>query len=177
MKYFSLDAKKSKGFTVLELLVVLFIMTILLSIVLMSFTRGNKNTKNKVIVSEMRLVQIALEEYRAQCKVYPRSLDVHAQNTYPGTGSNCILEFGQLVPPDINLSEFNYVPLRSASTAIDVCTAYHISRELYLPSHYLDEDYDWHGDPQWKSCHAGQDVVSYQDVDGWYDIVYGILRI
>ena len=177
MKYFS---SESKGFTVLELLVVLFIMTILLSIVLVSFTKGNKNTKNKVDVSEVRLIQVALEEYRAQCRVYPVRLETSARNTYPYPGGalECILEFGQLLPDNIDLSDFNYASLRQTVAQSGVCSAYHISRELYTPSRYLDnEDSDWPGDPNWSSCQSGNpNSVDYKDANGWYDLVYGIPR-
>lgn len=168
MKFFS-----QKGFTVLELLVVLFILTILLSIVLISFTRGNKNTKNKVSISEFNLVQVALEEYRAQCKVYPVELDTGANNAYPG-GPDCILKFGEILPENIDLANFSYASLRSEFSGSGVCSAYHLSRELYDPSRYLEDDDDWGGDSNWTACQSGPNEADY--ADPWYDIVYGIPR-
>jgi prepilin-type N-terminal cleavage/methylation domain-containing protein len=166
-----------KGFTVLELLVVLFIMTVLISIVLASFTKGNKNTQNKVSVSEVRLVQVALEEYRAQCRVYPSELNPNANNSYPvaGISQECILELGDLVPDDIDLNDFEYAALRSSASDSGVCNAYHISRELYTPSRYLNEDDDWGGDGDWIQCmFSGTDDVDHDDPSGWYDLVYGV---
>ena len=164
-----------KGFTVLELLIVLFIMTILLSIALVSFTRGSRNAENKTRIANFQLVQLALEEYRAQCKVYPVELELDAQNDY-SSPSECIITFEQVLDPSIAVAvdsgEFQYQPLKSQSSQSGVCTAYHLSVELLEPSGFLEGDNDYGGPSGgWEGCVSfggGIDAV-----DPWYDIVYG----
>ena len=161
----------------LELLVVLFIMTILLSIVLISFSRGNRNTQNKVSVSQVQLVQLALEEYRAQCRVYPSSLDLDTNNNYPGSFNNqCLVEFGQIVSPEImdELENFEYTALESSSSIPDACSAYHLSIQINQPSRFLDEDADFEGAAEWVGCGTSGNHVEYTDADGWYDITEGV---
>ena len=169
-----------KGFTVLELLIVLFIMTILLSIALVSFTRGNRNTQNKTRIADFQLVQLALEEYRGQCKVYPEELVLDADNNYPGASpysstQDCSIEFGQMLPPQIATKVddgvFEYISLKNGNSQNGVCTAYHLSTKLLDPSGFLEQDDDYGGDPAWPSCASGINHVD--QVDPWYDVVYG----
>ncbi|MCB9808951.1 type II secretion system protein [Candidatus Nomurabacteria bacterium] len=183
MKYFTFLQKDTKGFTVLEFLVILFIMTILLSIVLTSFTRSRRNTQNKISISDFRNVQIALEEYRAQCKVYPKELEGSVNNAYPGSTSSagyerCILEFGQVLDPEtaqkLNDStlEFRYTPLQNNqnnASPSGAYSAYHLSTQLLLPSGFLNEDSDFGGNGSWSTGSH----VEYKDTEGWYDLVVG----
>ena len=165
-----------KGFTVLELLVVLFIMTILLSIALVSFTRGNRNTQNKTRIADFQLVQLALEEYRAQCKVYPDELKLDTSNNYPGSlNSECLLKFGEILPPTIaakvDAGDFEYKSLRGNSSPDGACSAYHLSVELLDPSKFLEGDSDYDGSSEWPACESGNNHVD--EGDPWYDVVYG----
>jgi|GEM_PF-4885942 len=48
----------TRGFTVLELLIVLFIIVILMSLVLASFDRSRKQINSDKLISDMRLLRL-----------------------------------------------------------------------------------------------------------------------
>ena len=71
--------RQQRGFTLLELLVVITIIGILAAILFASFDGARQDAKNKALMSEFREVQLALEVYKAQYGVYPSG------SSYPGT--------------------------------------------------------------------------------------------
>lgn len=62
---------KSKGFTLIELMVVISIIALLSSIVLASIRTARQRADNTKIVSEMKSLQTALELYKARFGIYP----------------------------------------------------------------------------------------------------------
>lgn len=60
-----------RGFTLIEILVVLSIISILSTILYASFGEAKIDSKNKAFRSEMKEVQLALELYKAQNGQYP----------------------------------------------------------------------------------------------------------
>ncbi|MBC7982067.1 prepilin-type N-terminal cleavage/methylation domain-containing protein [Candidatus Parcubacteria bacterium] len=63
---------KSKGFTLIELMVVISIISLLSSVVLASIKTAKEKADNAKIVSEMKSLQTALELYRAKIGIYPQ---------------------------------------------------------------------------------------------------------
>lgn len=59
--------KKLKGFSLLELLVVVGIISILLSIVASSYSTAQKKTRDARRVSDLKTIQQAAEQYYAVC--------------------------------------------------------------------------------------------------------------
>ncbi len=75
----------SKGFTILELLMVMLMITLLIAMVLVGFSRAKKNVNDDELLANLDLVRLGLEQYHSQCKVYPDQLDRTANNGYPGS--------------------------------------------------------------------------------------------
>ena len=64
-----------KGFTVLELLIIIGIMTILMALVLTSLNSARKHSNDERKVSALRTVAVELREYFNICRQYPVKLD------------------------------------------------------------------------------------------------------
>jgi len=60
-----------RGFTLIELLVTMAIVSILVSIVYVSFGDSRDNSRNRAMMVELKEVQLALETYQAQNGSYP----------------------------------------------------------------------------------------------------------
>ena len=60
-----------RGFTLIEVLVVISIVGILMAIVLANFSDARKNARDKVRKSELKELQLALEVYKSQYGQYP----------------------------------------------------------------------------------------------------------
>jgi len=163
-----------RGFTILELLIVIFIIIILMSIVLASFDRSRNQINSDKLISDMRLVRLSLEEYRAECKVYPDELENDANNAYATSGSNqdCGLEFGDLVAPQVDLDDFEYVSLTTNSN-IGNCTSYLLAVQID-PEHGIlqieNEDHDKKPVQGWSACGGSVSTeLPTDDAEGWFN--------
>jgi prepilin-type N-terminal cleavage/methylation domain-containing protein len=67
-RYFS---ARRKGFTLIEILVVLSIVGILLAILVANFSDARKQSRDKVRKVELKELQLAVEVYKAQYGMYP----------------------------------------------------------------------------------------------------------
>lgn len=167
------------GFTVIEVLVVLGVLLLLVGIVMGSFSRLKQGSNDDARVKNLEIVRLALEQYRAQCKVYPIDLDPATNNAFPlatGGVQTCSLTFGDLMPPNIDLSMFDYQPLRQGGgmTLPEQCTSYHISVQLEdMQSFHLQQDSDYTNQLTVPACApGGASQAQSDDASGWYDIKY-----
>jgi general secretion pathway protein G len=60
-----------KGFSLIELLVVISIIGILIAILILNFDEARKQSRDKVRKSDLKALQLAIETYKAQNGVYP----------------------------------------------------------------------------------------------------------
>lgn len=67
--------KRKNGFTLVELLITVSIIAILSAIALVSYSSFIKNARDTKRKSDLKVIQSALEEYHADQKYYPGSLD------------------------------------------------------------------------------------------------------
>lgn len=68
-----------KGFTMVELLVVVAVMTILMTIILSSINKQRILTRDRVRVAGIDQIRLGIENYKLACKEYPNKLD-HGTN-------------------------------------------------------------------------------------------------
>ena len=71
---------KGKGFTIIEILVVLAVIGILAAILYAKFGDARVDAKNKAMRSEMKETQLAIELYKAQFGQYPPAQDLGVAN-------------------------------------------------------------------------------------------------
>lgn len=74
-----------KGFTALELLVVLAIIGILMSIALVGIDLSRERSRDNVRISDIQLITLALEQYQEACRQYPAEI----YGTLAPTGGGC----------------------------------------------------------------------------------------
>ena len=74
---------KNKGFTLVELMVVIAIIAILTGILLTEFNPAKSKARDAKRVSDLNQVQLALELYYDRCKEYPATVPLNA-NDYNG---------------------------------------------------------------------------------------------
>lgn len=73
------------GFTLIELIVTITIMSILLSVGFLSYRTVLKNGRDVKRQADLKSIQSALEQYRADLGYYPREVNM---NTVLGTGAS-----------------------------------------------------------------------------------------
>lgn len=71
---------KKRGFTLIEILVVIAIIGILSTVIYASFDGARQQARNKALMAEMKEVQLALEVYKAQHRRYPSAAGVYPAN-------------------------------------------------------------------------------------------------
>ena len=64
-------AKKSQGFSLIEILVVISIVGILTSILVVNYNQARQNSRDKIRMSDLKSLQLAIELYKSQNGTYP----------------------------------------------------------------------------------------------------------
>ena len=67
--------KRSRGFTLIEILIALTILAILASLGVAGYRHHRRNAAETVLKSNLQIIRHALEQYRADLGRYPASLD------------------------------------------------------------------------------------------------------
>ncbi|EIJ78849.1 competence protein ComGC [Bacillus methanolicus PB1] len=67
--------KNEKGFTLIEMLIVLLVISILLIITIPNITKHNDNINNKGCEAFVKMVQAQVQAYEIENKVYPQTLN------------------------------------------------------------------------------------------------------
>ncbi|GAB6932814.1 competence type IV pilus major pilin ComGC [Calditerricola satsumensis] len=75
-------AKRERGFSLLEMLVVLFVIGVLLMIALPNFRGAAERSQAKACYANQRLLFGQLEQYRLDKGTYPENLDLLVQEKY-----------------------------------------------------------------------------------------------
>lgn len=73
------------GFTLIELLVVISILGILIAVSIFGTAGARESSRDARRKSDLEMVRSGLEMYKADCNVYPASLDFSGSGTLTGT--------------------------------------------------------------------------------------------
>lgn len=87
-QFSSLMRRKVRGFTLVELLVVVVVLAVLAAIVLPKFMDSGKRSKESALRSDLKLVRNAISLFRNDTGVYPLTLDDLAATAAPAKGSD-----------------------------------------------------------------------------------------
>jgi prepilin-type N-terminal cleavage/methylation domain-containing protein len=132
--------KSHKGFTVLELLVVIGIIGLLVALALVGLNRAREKSRDDSRISNMRVIQIALQEYYTACREYPAEITSSTPCAYGGVGFS---EFLPVVPTNPGGTAFQYFAYVDAGGS-SACVGYHIGVELEIPDNTaLNNDDDF----------------------------------
>jgi prepilin-type N-terminal cleavage/methylation domain-containing protein len=71
MSHFFYTAEKKKGFTLVEMIVVITIIGILASVLFASFSQSRKISRDKIRKADLKQLQLAIELYKSQNGRYP----------------------------------------------------------------------------------------------------------
>ena len=83
----SLQAKgKKRGFTLVELLIVVIIIAVLAAIAIPKFVNSSLRSKESALRGELKLVRDAVELFKNDCGCYPSTLAGLTATTAPSTG-------------------------------------------------------------------------------------------
>ncbi|TSC66686.1 MAG: hypothetical protein CEO21_125 [Microgenomates group bacterium Gr01-1014_80] len=100
----------SKGFTLIELMVVIAILGILSAIGMVTYQAVNRNSRDAKRQADLKIIQSALEQYHADQFFYPLSISFGSSNSI----TNCT---GNPVSPcAVSKTYLNQVPSESSGT-------------------------------------------------------------
>ncbi len=122
-----------KGFTVLELLIVIAIMCILMGLILVGLQSARSHSRDEDRVTNLQTVVVGLTQFYDVCRNYPQTLD-------PATTCSSLLPSGKTLVdfiPDIASYNFNqtgsdytYTALTTDPLTANDCTNFHIAVKL-----------------------------------------------
>jgi prepilin-type N-terminal cleavage/methylation domain-containing protein len=123
--------KFHKGFTVLELLIVIAIMAILMSLILVGLQSARSHARDQDKVTNLRTIVVGVTQFYDICRMYPASLD--STTTCPSLGTKTL---GDIIPNladyhfDATGSDYTYTALSGDTTDQTDCTNFHIGVHL-----------------------------------------------
>lgn len=103
-----------KGFTLMELLIVIAVIGILISIATASYSSAQKKARDSRRKGDLKAMQNALEQY------YSANSGQYPAGTYPNTGALTAEYLPNGAPLDPKLL-INYIPVTWTATAYRIC--------------------------------------------------------
>jgi prepilin-type N-terminal cleavage/methylation domain-containing protein len=91
--------KLNKGFTLVELLVVMAIIALLTSLIIVNIYSSRGKARDAKRVSDLNQIQLALEQFFDRCQVYPTTLTTSSSNG-SCTGTVTLGNFISVIPTD-----------------------------------------------------------------------------
>jgi len=148
-----------KGFTIIEVLVVVAVLTILVVLVLVNVSSVRVQSRDRVRIADIQEIRLAVEEYRTRCGEYPSGLGDATNNGCPaGTTMGDFLAQVPENPDYVNEPEYyadnlynvantynGYMYAGLTSSLGGKCFDYHVGVPLESgpgTEGYLSEDHD-----------------------------------
>ncbi len=128
----------SKGFTVLEFLIVIAIIMILLAIILPSLQTARERSFDEKRITDLKTISLELEQFKQACGSYPERIDplITCGNDTTGNNNlgNYIPEIAQYNFNDpYSLNYISYAPF-AISSSDSMCVAFHLAIVLKNPT-------------------------------------------
>ena len=189
---------KQKGFTIIELLVVISIMILFVTLSVMSFTQTGAQSRDRVRIANIQEIRLAVEEYRQMCGEYPAGLTADTNNGDCPSG----FSLGEVLPSIPENPEYSEDPGFYADQIYNVlgtyngymyaglttrtggpCFEYHVGVPLesgrndsggYYNTEYLGEDHDCSDVSLSSSRYTRICSQSEDDFDGSEDATHGV---
>ncbi len=154
------------GFTLIELLVVIAIIGVLASIVMVSLSTARGKGRDARRISDIKSIQLALEEYYNDNLKYPTSLSTLAPNYIPNIPTDP-LGAGQVS----NSSTYFYTAINTASPSSNNCvgnlpTKYHLGAVLEIQANDGTGSFSQDADAAMNSANACSSSNPTTDFNG-----------
>ena len=169
------NQKLDSGFTILEVLVVVAVIAILLTISFASINKNKQKTRDNIRISDIRVIRLALDQYRNACGLYPASLDIDENNGRNGTcqGGVTLEDFLPQIPENPSYKDGfaldgdhnrPYLYTGHSNVSNGPCYEYHIGVQL---EYEADVNFNGASDGHWLEDHdyspgAGSDPYEYR---------------
>ena len=155
-----------KGFTLMEMIVVISLILILTLIILVNINESKKNSRDKSRIADINSIRLALSDYYSVCKQYPDSLSLSANNCEQS--GITLGDFISSLPVDPSSGDaYSYVSLMSD------CSDYHLGAQMEVGGRLeFDEDHDYDSTSTEK-CSAG---TGFDGTDDAEDLIYDFRR-
>jgi prepilin-type N-terminal cleavage/methylation domain-containing protein len=154
------SSKNNRGFTLVEIIVVVGIMAILSGIVYASLSGSKAQNRDQKRVADISNIQLALEMYfninrQYPAKLWPDKTDPPGTFTYLSSATNILSN--DVNPPTSDPSDkYHYVPLGGSK-----CSSYHLWATLETKSSALDSKKGYDSTGASICENSGTDVTSY----------------
>lgn len=124
---------KNKGFTLVELLITVSIISVLSVIGTITFQSVNKNSRDAKRQSDLKLIQSAIEQYHGDQYNYPANADL----TFGGSLTSGAKTYYNIIPKDPQDPTYAYcysaLPTNCDNTAGNKCSSYELFALLENP--------------------------------------------
>ncbi len=157
-------SKNSIGFTLIELLVIIAIMSILSTIIYASFNTARAKSRDQKRVSDISIIQLALEQYFNRYGQYPTSLNalkpvyiasIPSTSTKPVSGNNY---------------DYNYFPIANISNPT-TCISYELWTTFETSNPYLISRNTSGLPSNMQACVSGTSFKNPSDNPLIYDVI------
>ncbi len=175
-KWYTIPMNK-KGFTVLELLIVMGIIAILLAVMLASLSVSRERARDNIRIAGVNNLVLALEQYRAICRNYPAKVNNLEASQFCSTRDEG-LALGLLLPetPALPLEEEYFYSAFANSSSTEKCTNYHIGVVLERKNDdMLNTDSD-REKSNINLCRDSGDDFEDADIEREDDLLYDLYR-
>ncbi len=121
---------KHKGFTVLEFLIVVTIISILVGLILVGLNAARSNARDQKKIADLQRIALGIQQYHDICREYPASLDTG--QTCDNLGGSAI----ESIIADLKNYEFNtggdyhYTAIADDVKNPDTCSSFHLWVQL-----------------------------------------------
>ena len=120
-----------KGFTLIEIIIVIGIMAVLTAIIIPSLTAVRAKNRDTERIADIGTIQLGLLNYYSKNDYYPTSID-------PAVNSDILQYITHDALYDSYGSLYTYVPLTRNSGGSAPCTSYHLGAALEAPNSQID---------------------------------------